>query len=239
MIIQSNSQQRQAPSNAPAYNLKLPWAAFSLIVICGLILAIIIAANVSVIVAAYVFGAGVVVAIAVALGIILSDRADFRHMNRAEQRHAHEMQRMATETERMRVIKEVNDQLLEAQRQLAPVPMAQLDHPGRAIPYNGGKEMIVMEWNWPLADGRMARGDLIEGIVLISENGWHGSIREGLRKEAGLKFDNGEDSLAWKALIQERMIDAENKTWITTPDETRATVARMKRKAAALPQKVI
>jgi uncharacterized integral membrane protein len=239
MIIQSNSQQRQAPSNAPAYNLKLPWAAFSLIVICGLILAIIIAANVSIVVAAYVFGAGVVVAIVVALGIILSDRADFRHMNRAEQRHAHEMQRMATETERMRVIKEVNEQLLEAQRQLAPVPMAQLDHPGRAIPYNGGKEMIVMEWNWPLADGRMARGDLIEGIVLISENGWRGSVREGLRKEAGLKFDNGEDSLAWKALIQEQVIDGENKTWITTPDETRAVVARMKRKAAALPQKVI
>jgi hypothetical protein len=94
------TQQQPQPQSQP--NLKLPFAAFVLVLVGGVIIALILS-RYSVDAALFVFGLSVVLSVFVALGIIFDDRAEFREMSRTEQQHGHVMQRQMLVTERLKI----------------------------------------------------------------------------------------------------------------------------------------
>jgi hypothetical protein len=204
--------------------LRLPLAAFCLVLFGGGVVAIILSFR-STDATLVVLIISVVAAVAVALGIIFDDRKDFRTVTGKEQEHAHTMQRMAQRTERIRIL---NQHLPRAIENVPPNPNWQQIEAPRTWSVDGTITPRDKPTTLKLSDGREARIDLIEALIDLGFCGEEiTDVREEMRQRwPAMHFRNTSLLTARDALREWEAIDQAN-NWIVDEDEARGLLTEL------------
>lgn len=209
------------PPPPPAYNFKLPFLAFGLIVGAGVLLSAVLLIAVDVVYAVVVFCACVLIAIVVALGIIMSDRQDFRDLMRSQLAHDQQMARIREKTERIRV-----EGMIELSRPKAPPAL----NPGTPAPQmvNLDGNLTPREDAWTVSgrDGIEVKVDILDALITLGFGPYEiTNVRDSLKEHfPNLKFRALGVTAALQWLRDQCLIDAAGK-WIVDEPEARAVLA--------------